>query len=94
MYSMILARSPISWLIMVSEKEINQSGWYLSIDLFYDIYNFYGLSPFTFALDIEVNCMYLSHWLLPLELHVKVSWILLIIAIIRCHANCLNDTGS
>lgn len=58
MYSMILARSPISWLIMVSEKEIIQSGWYLSIDLFYDIYNSYGLSPFTFALDIEVNCMY------------------------------------
>lgn len=48
----------ISWLIMVSDKEIIKSGWYLSIDLFYDIYNFYGLSPFSFALDIEMNSMY------------------------------------
>lgn len=46
---------------MVNEKEINKSGWYLSIDLFCDIYNFYGLSPFSFALDIEMNSMY---WLL------------------------------
>lgn len=60
---MILACSNISRLIMLSEKEIIKSGWYLSIDLFYDIYYSSGFlwSPFTFALDIEMNRMY---WLI------------------------------
>lgn len=32
--SIISACSSVSWLIMLSEKEIIKSGWYLSIDFF------------------------------------------------------------
>lgn len=101
-YSMILACSTISWFIMVSEKEKIQSGWYLSIDLFYYICNFYGLSPFTFAQDIDMNCMYWLFFTLVIGFGSACKSLLDIeycnyrysIIIIQCHANCLNDTSS
>lgn len=56
--SIISARPSVSGLTMLSEKEIIKSLWYLSIDFFNDIYSFFGFSPFAFALDAELTCMY------------------------------------
>lgn len=56
--SIIPARPSVSWLTMLSEKEIIKSLWYLSIDFFNGIYSFFGFPPFAFALDTELNCMY------------------------------------
>lgn len=73
--SIISARSSVSWLIMLSEKERIKAGWYLSIDFFmtFTVYLVCHLLLLLWILKWIVCIGYLLHQLLPLDLRVKVS---------------------